>query len=171
MINKIFLALLIVAILVTGAFVFASNNWLYSIGKPEDAVANYEFYSSLGWKFLWISSLVLVVIANVILWTERKSWALWATFGYFAVFILLNTWWLSENLSAFKKQNLLAESGYLFNGIVGAILCIVVGIGIFFNQFIVLRLRDKMFDKPTEQTEIVATEEVEEKPAEEPTSE
>ena len=162
MFNKIFLALFIIGLLAMGGMVFSSNNWLYSIGKPEDAVANHEFYKGVGWQILWVSSLILLILANVILWTSKKSWPLWLTFGYFALFILLNTWWLSENLSSFQKIHKLPSSGYFFSGIFGAILCVVVGIGVFFDQFIVLRLQDKMFNKPGEQTEVVAQEKAEE---------
>ncbi|NJM53053.1 MAG: hypothetical protein HC846_06450 [Blastocatellia bacterium] len=94
-------------------------------------------------------------MANIILWTNRKSWALWLTFGYFAVFILLDMWWLGDSLVAFKKQNNLWSGGFQVGGIFAALLVVVVGIGVFFNQFLVLRLHDKMFNKPQEQAEIL----------------
>lgn len=86
------------------------------------------------------------------------------TFGYFVVFILLNTGWLSEALSSYQRNEKLPESGFIMTGLVGAISCVIVGIGVFFNQFLVLRMLDKMFDKPPENAEIVTEKEsIEEK--------
>lgn len=151
MFSKIYLALFAISLIIMGWLVYFTNSWLQSIGRPEDALANFEFYSGFGWQFLLISSLILLIIANVILWMTRNSWALWVTFGYFAVFVLLNTWWLTENLSAFNQRNNFPQSSVLVNGITGAFVCVIVGVGIFFNQFIVFRLREKMFNKPKDE--------------------
>ncbi|HRH41638.1 MAG TPA: hypothetical protein PKY82_08345 [Pyrinomonadaceae bacterium] len=110
------------------------------------------------------------------MWTNRKSWALWLTFSFFAVFIMVNTWWLTESLKAYQIKENLDTAGLLSkNGIFGAIFCIVGGVGIFFDQFLVLRLRDKMFGKPEETVEqlkkVDENEQIEEMPEPEPVEE
>lgn len=153
MLNKIFLILLAVAVLFMAALSYLTNSQLSSIGfPPPQIVETFKSYENLHWLSLWISSLILLVLANVIMWTNRKSWALWITFVYFAVFIMVNTWWLTENLSAYQIANKLDTAGLLGkNGVFGAIFCIVGGIGIYFNQFIVFRLHDKMFNKSVDE--------------------
>lgn len=159
MLNKIYLALLLIAILVMSVLTFLCYSQLQSIGfAPTQIVQNFDYYDSLHKSILWISSLALLILANIILWTNRKSWALWTSFAYFVVFILLNTWWLSESVGAYKKLNNLPESGIIITGLFGALLCVVIGIGIFFNQFIAIKMRDKIFDKPVEQSEPVPEE-------------
>ncbi len=164
MINKIFLALFGVEILTMATLTLLANSQLKSHGfAPAQIVQNFSYYENWHWLTLWISSIILLILANVILWTSRKSWALWLTFLFFVGFILVNTWWLTENVANYQKDNYLDTAGLLSkNGIFGVILGVAAGIGIFFNQFIVLRLRDKMFEKPTEQVETVSAE----KPAE-----
>jgi len=88
MLNKIFLLLLAVSIIVMSALTFFSYTWLQSVDKPANVVANFEFYAGFAWTALWISSLILLIYANVLLWTNRSIWGLWSSFLYFAVFIL-----------------------------------------------------------------------------------
>ena len=159
MFTKIYLALFATAFLVILTVTFLAYSQLQSIGFPSpQIVENFEYYDVLFKTILWISSLALLVLANVILWTNRKSWALWLTFGYFAVFILLNMWWLGDSLAFYKKQNNLSSGSFQIGGIFAAMLVVVVGIGVFFNQFIVFRLHEKMFNKPHEETEIISEE-------------
>lgn len=155
MLNKIYLILFAVAILLMAVLSYLTVSQLNSIGFPPPQIVEYfRSFESLHWLSLWISSLALLILANVILWTNRTSWALWITLLFFGVFIMVNTWWLTENLGSYQKVHNLETGGMLSkNGIFGAILCIVGGIGIFFNQYIVLRMRDKMFDKPSEVVE------------------
>lgn len=177
MLNKIFLILFAVAILFMAVLSFLTNWQLSSIGfPPPQIVDTFKSYESLHWLSLWISSLILLVLSNVIMWTNRKSWALWLTFSFFAVFIMVNTWWLTESLKAYQIKENLDTAGLLSkNGIFGAIFCIVGGVGIFFDQFLVLRLRDKMFGKPEETVEqlkkVDENEQIEEMPEPEPVEE
>ena len=150
MLNKIFLLILAISIIAMSALTFFSYTWLQSVDKPANVAANFEFYSGFALTFLWISSLVMLILANALLWTNRSIWSLWTTFLYFAVFVLLNIFWLSELFFAYKKANGLWEGGFSLTGIFGAILCIVVGVGVFFDQFIVTKLRDKTIGKPQE---------------------
>ncbi|MGI9036981.1 MAG: hypothetical protein ACR2GD_13220, partial [Pyrinomonadaceae bacterium] len=103
--NKIFFALLAAAVLGMLGLTYFSYSSLQSITKPADVVANYNFYNNLYWSLLWISSLVLLIIGNVILWTQRKSWALWSVLLFFASCSILQTGWLGEICFDYKKQN------------------------------------------------------------------
>ena len=150
MLNKIFLLILAISIIAMSALTFFSYTWLQSVDKPANVAANFDFYSGFALTFLWISSLVMLILANVLLWTNRSIWSLWTTFLYFAVFVLLNIFWLSELFFAYKKVNGLTAGAFSLTGIFGAILCIVVGVGVFFDQFIVTKLRDKTIGKPQE---------------------
>jgi hypothetical protein len=155
MINKIFLVLFGAAFLIMALLTFMTSSQLKSIGfPPEQIVQNFVNYESVHWILFWISSGVLLIVGNIILWTEQKAWALWLTLLFFAVFIMTNTWWLTENLANYQIHHGLPTGGiFSKNGIFGAIFCIVGGIVIFFDQFLILRLRDKMFEKPGEEVE------------------
>jgi hypothetical protein len=162
MLSKIYLALFAVAVLVILTVTFLTYTQLQSIGfPPPQIVENFSFYDSLLKTILWISSVILLILANVILWTNRTSWALWLTFGYFAVFILLNMWWLGDSLHFYKKQQGLSEGSFQLGGIFAALMVVIVGIGVFFNQFIVYRLHDKMFNKTQDISEVKETIEAE----------
>ena len=150
MLNKIFLLVLAIAIIAMSVLSFFSYNWLQSVDKPATVAANFDIYSGFTWTFLWISSVALLIFANVLLWTYKSIWSLWLSFLYFASFILLNTLWLGELAFAYKKINGLSDGAFSILGIAGAVLCVVVAVGVFFDQFIVLRLREKMSGKPPE---------------------
>ena len=163
MFNKIFLALFAVAIIGMGILTYVANSWLDRTGFAPTVIVNtFDYWNTLYWSSLWISSLVLLILANVVLWTYRKSWAIWLTFIFFAGFLMVNTWWLSDAILGYKKANNLWDGSFSISGIFGAFLVLIVGIGIFFNQFLVLRLSQKMFGTPTEKTETIAETEVKE---------
>ena len=146
MLNKIYFTVLGVAILVMCFFTFYANSWLGSIGNPKDALEGYYYYAGLGSTFLWISSAVLLILANVILWTTQRGWATWTTLTFFAIFVILRAFWLEKARYNFQNSDTL-----FFTPIVGVILIIVAGAIIFFNQFLNLRLHEKMYPpKPTD---------------------
>lgn len=142
--NKIYLIALAVAVLIMGVLTYFSYNWLQSVTKPADVVANYEYYASFYRTFLFISSLALLILANVMLWFSRQAWALWTTLAYFSVFILLETWWLNNLFLTYQKNSNLTETTFSLMGLGGTFLCVIVAVGIFFDQFLVLRMRDRI---------------------------
>jgi len=146
--NKIYLGCLATSTLVLGVLMYLSFDWLNSIGSPAVVVEKYTYYSNLNWVFLWISTLILLVVGNVILWKMRKSWALWTTFLYFAFFIVLQTFWLERTFFQFKQEKL-SSDGFLFSPFFGITLIVLAAIIVFFDQFLVKRLNEKMF--PSEQ--------------------
>lgn len=143
--NKIYLIVLAAAILIIAVLTYLSFDWLGSVTNPKDVIENYEKYANLSWVFLWISTLVLLVLGNVVLWMTRKSWALWATFLYFAVFIVLQKFWLEQSFFQYKQAHNLTQSGFLLSPIFAVLFILLLGVIVFFNQFIVRRLQDKTF--------------------------
>lgn len=147
--NKVYLLAAAVTALVMAVLVYFAYNELQTIGfAPKTVVENFQYYESMYHQFLWMSSLILLILGNVVLWKMRKSWALWTTLLYFAAFVLLDTWWLGGLFSEYKKSNFPAGESFSFTGIVGAILCVAAALVIFFNQFIVQRMRDRVSSAP-----------------------
>jgi hypothetical protein len=147
MLNKIFLAVLLISLLVMAALSYISSTSLNSVGfSPQQIVETFNGYNSMTWSALWITSGLLLILANVVLWSSRKAWSLWATFIFFSIFLLIQTIFIGDKLNSYIATNLNAQSGINFTGILGAFTCVFVAIGVFFNQFLVIRMRDKMFN-------------------------
>lgn len=151
--NKIYLIALALAVLVMSSLSFYSYTWLQSPTKPADVTANYDYYSGLAWMFLWISSIILLILANALLWKTGKSWALWTTLLYFAFFILFQTFWLDNTYSNFKNLNGYGNKAISLTPFLGVILCVIGAVIVFFDQFLVNRMQRKMFNKTTEKIE------------------
>ncbi len=150
--NKIYTAVLGILFVLMAGLTFYSYSWLQSVGAPVNVVQNYDYYSNIGWMFLCISSLVLLVLANVVLWTTRNAWAMWATFLYFAFFTLIQTLWLDQSFFNYQQQNGLAGRAFSLGAFSGILFCGLAAAIVFFNQFIAKRMRDKMF-QPQSATE------------------
>ncbi len=157
--NKIYLAVLAVAVVTMSFFVFYSHSWFGSIGNPKDALAGFEYYAGLGSTFLWISTAILLILANIILWNSRRAWAMWTSFAYFAFFIILRYFWLEK-----ARYNFQNSDSFFLTPIFGVILIVALGAIVFFNQFMSLRLNEKMY--PPIETE-ADLQNVEEEPANE----
>ena len=140
MLNKIYLGLLAIATIAMCFFTFYAHSWFGSIGSPQSALEGYYYFAGLGSIILAVSSVILLVTANVILWSTRRAWAIWTTFVYFAIFVLLRTFWLEKARYNFENSDSL-----FFTPMIGAILVIVAGTVVFINQFLNLRLSEKMY--------------------------
>jgi hypothetical protein len=147
--NKIYLAVLAVAVVAMSFFIIYSHSWFGSIGDPKLALAGFEYYAGLGSMFLWVSTAILLIIANIILWNSRRAWAIWTSFGYFAVFVILRFFWLEK-----ARYNFQNSDGFFFDAIFGAILIIAFGAIVFFNQFLNLRLSEKMYPPNAIETDL-----------------
>lgn len=155
--NKVYFLALAVAAVVMGVLAYLAFSQLQGIGfSPTQIAENFRHYESLYQQFLWMSSVILLILANVVLWQMRQAWALWTTLIFFAVFVLLDTWWLGSLYSNYKQTNLAAPDSFSFSGIVGAILCVAAAVVVFFNQFIILRMRDRIHGVPPVNTETAA---------------
>ena len=159
MLIKIFIAFLAVSVLVTGFFTFYSWSWLGSIGAPASAVAGYEYHAGISWPILWISAVVLLIIANSILWTKGQQWPLWTTLIYFQIFVIIRSFWLDASLLAFKSNAGLTDATFTIRPILGALLIFIAAAIVFFDQYLVVQLKEKTYPK----AEIEAVDEHEEK--------
>jgi hypothetical protein len=144
MLNKIYLVAFVVLLLPMAFLTYYAGSWLHSIGSPESVVKAYDDYSGLGFIVLWASFIILLIIGNIILWNTRKGWAVWLSFLYFAVFVFLRYWWLEGDYLDYARRHALTDSNFSVGPLVAAILVVGVGMFIFFDQFVVLRLSEKM---------------------------
>jgi len=143
--NKIYSIILAAAVLAAGVLIYFPYSWLQSKTNPADVQASYLFYSNLSWTFLLISSLILLIAANVVLWKTRRSWAMWVSLLYFAVFTIAQKFWLDGAFFNFQQANRLTESVLSFGALFGAVLIVLAAIIVFFNQYLVKRMHDKMY--------------------------
>jgi hypothetical protein len=153
--NKIYFALLAVAALAMIFFTFYAHSWFSSIDNPKNVLEGYFYYAGLGSIFLWISAAVLLILANIILWDTRRGWALWATLGYFAFFVILRTFWLEK-----ARYNFQNSDSLFFTPVIGVILIVGAGGLVFFNQYLNLRLNEKMHPPRVADDEAPTAEEV-----------
>lgn len=156
--NKIYSIALAISVLVMSGLSFYGYNWLKSIDAPVNVVQNYEYFSGLAWMFLWFSSIVLLILANALYWRTQQAWALWATFLYFTLFILLQTFWFDEAFITYKNRNNLGQNNFSPGLFLGATLCILGAIIVFFDQFLVSRLHKKMYGVAPEEVQMASDE-------------
>lgn len=143
--NRTFLIALVFSIAPMTFLTYYSWDWLSSIGSPASVVENYAYYSSLSWMFLWISTVVLLILANAVLWQVRRSWALWTTLVYFVFFVAVKSLWLERSFAAYATANGVYEKS-MFSGIVLAIaVCVAAVVIVFFNELIAVRLNKQIY--------------------------
>lgn len=143
--SKIYLAVLGLSIAAMAFFTYYSWSWLQSIGQPAAAVAGYEYNSGVACAVLIISGVLLLLIANGMLWATQRAWAMWATFTYVAVFVIVRYFWLGEAFFRFKKENGLHEGSFSMGPVMGVILVVAAGIVVFVNQFVSVRMNRRMY--------------------------
>ena len=59
--------------------------------------------------------------------------------------MLIQTFWLGESFSTYKQENNLSEAGLSTGIFLGVILSGLAAVIVFFNQFLIKRMREKMF--------------------------
>lgn len=143
--NKIYLIILAAAILAMGVLLYLPFSWLQSIGAPAIVRDNYLYYSNISWMFLLVSSLVLLVAGNVVLWKTGRSWAMWTTLLYYAVFMVAQTFWLENSFFRFKQENNFTSGAVSWSPLSGAVLIALAAVIVFFNQYLVKRMLDKTY--------------------------
>lgn len=154
MLNKIFFVLLLIAVLAMSFFTIYSYTWLSSVGDPAITAENFQFYSDLGWNFLWISTVALVVFAAVAIWKTGQSIAIWLTYAYFAAFMIMQTFWLAGAFQAFKQTNSLAENSISFTPMLGIISIVILAVIVFFTRFIAQKIHNKMFAEDSTEVDV-----------------
>ena len=150
MFSKIYLVLLGVFLAAMAFFTYYSWSWLQSIGQPAAAVVGYEYHAGFAWTLLWVSIVTLLILANAVLWRSGRSWAIWTTFVYFAVLVVARYFWLDQAFFHFKKANGLFDGSFSVAPLFAVILVVLMAAIAFFDQFIVVKLREKTYGKPEE---------------------
>ena len=145
MLNKIYAGVLGLAFLAMSVLTYLTFSWLQSVDKPANVVANYSYNAGISRTFLWISSILLLILANILLWKTRKSWGLWAALLYFAIFTVAQTFWLDRAFLNYQQINNLTDKSFSFSPVFGVTMLILAGIIVFFNQYLIKRLYDKTF--------------------------
>lgn len=69
---------------------------------------------------------------------------MWATFVYFAVFVVIRSFGLERSFFQFKQTSGLAESSFTLAPLVGVVICIAAAVIVYGNQFAVVRLSENM---------------------------
>ncbi len=142
--SKIYLAILGLSILVMAFFSYYSWSWLQSIGQPAAAAAGYEYHAGLAWPLLWITTILLLLLGNAVLWTTKRSWAMWVTFVFFAAMAVLRFFRLEQAYFRFRKDNFF-DGSFALGPFVAVLMIAVMAAIVFFNQFILVRLYRKMY--------------------------
>lgn len=145
MLNKIYLIILAIFTAAMGVLIYLSYSWLQSLTAPRDVQENFLYFYNISWSFLFVSTLILLIAANILLWKTRQAWAMWASFVYFAVFTIAHKFWLDGAFLKFQQTNNLTDSSISFGAIAGVMLIVLAVVIVYFDQFIVKRLHDKMY--------------------------
>ncbi len=153
--NKIYLAFLGLSVAVMAFLTFYSWSWLESIGQPQAAVDGFRLYSGIAEFVLWFTALVLLALANGVLWATNRAWAMWLTFIYAAVFLGIEYFWLGEVFFRYKKTNLTYDGSFSLGPVLGLILIVFCGIVVVANQFISVRLHRRMYPLISPETELL----------------
>lgn len=143
--SKIYLIILAAAILTMSFLLYFSYSWLQSIDAPTTVRDNYLYYSNISQMFLFVSALALLIAGNVVLWTTRKAWAVWTALLYFAGFTIANSFWLENSFFRYKQTNHLDSGLVSWSPVFGVILIVLATIIVFFNQYLVKRMQDKIY--------------------------
>lgn len=77
---------------------------------------------------------------------------MWVTFVYFAVFVVIRYVVLEQAFSQYKKSNGLWEGGFSLAPVAAVIFCAVAAVVVYANQFLGVRLRERMFPEKIEAT-------------------
>jgi hypothetical protein len=165
--GKIYLGFLAVSAVLICAFSYYAFSWLGSIGAPQPAVDGFNFHSSIAEFLLWASTIGLIALANGVLWTTARVWAMWVTFFFFLIFKVGSVLWLGNALQTFVANAGGSPGGIVSSLIIAVILSALIGAILFFDQFIVTKMRQRTSGDgdPVKLAEAIAAIETE-KPAE-----
>jgi len=141
--NKIYSVILAIAVLAMSVLLYLQYSWLQSVTNPKDVIPKYESYSNNSWMFLLISSIILLIVGNVVLWKTGRAWAVWTSLLYFAGFMLAHTFWLENSFFRYKQANTTENSLISWSPLLGAVLIALAAVIVFFNQYLIKRMRDK----------------------------
>lgn len=143
--SKIYLSVLGLSLIVMAFFTFYGWSWLQSIGAPQAAFEGYLYHAGVSWPLLWITAAVLLLLANAVLWSTARSWAMWTTLVYFAAGVVLKYFWLERAAASFVTANRLAPETLSFGPLLAVVIIFVAAAVVFFDYFLVLKLYQRTF--------------------------
>lgn len=143
--SKVYFGVLAVGVIAMALFTYYSWSWLQSIGAPADALEGYRYYDYLGVVTFFTTSVLLLILGNVILWLSKNAFALWTAFLYAGFFVLLKSFWLIPSMFEFCKTNGIPPFEWLPVRVISIPLVILAGVVIFLDQYFVLKLQRKMY--------------------------
>jgi hypothetical protein len=146
--NKIYLIALTIAVLPMLFLTYYAFSWLQSIGSPMDAIVGFKSTSNIAFYWLWISTAVLIILANALLWNDRKAWALWTTLLYLIVFLFLRSFWLEQTSNLFIASNNLPFETPILRPLLTLVIAVVAAAIVYFDQLVVTRMRDRIHPPP-----------------------
>ncbi|QYO63131.1 hypothetical protein [Leptolyngbya sp. 7M] len=143
--TKTYIATAVTFCLFLGFVVYYSSSWLGSITAPADAFAGYEYYRGLSWYILAFTSIVLLILANVIFAKRGKSWAMWTTLGYFCLFLVAIGFVLPiASISFLRGHGYSAELRSYFSPFIAVAFMAAAAALIYGNRYLAGRLRDRI---------------------------
>ena len=146
MLSKIYLGVLAIAIAVMAFFTYYAWSWLQSIGDPQGAWESFNYNKRTGVYVLIASTGLLLLIANIVLWMSRSAWAMWTSYIYFTVFVILLLVLMHLLGAQFCENNVVCVSpSRVIGPLLAAFGIVILGTLVFLNQFFVIRLNAKMF--------------------------
>lgn len=142
---------LAIGVIVAGFFACYGWSWLQSIGEPRAAWEAFNYHKRAGMYFVSLWTILLLIIANIILWKRRSAWALGVTEVYFVAGALVFLVWL--HVSGIRYC---LDAGVCTNPsrVIGPLLTaggsLALSVFVIANNFVVARLHDKLKGKPAE---------------------
>ncbi len=146
--NRIYLGVLLLAVLITGSLHWYALSWLGSIAGPQSVIPQYWTFSSLGLSALVIISLILLLIGAISFWTVRSSWQLWTTLAFFVLFTGLRYFYIYPHYALYLEANRMTDSGMISATATGLVLIIFGVAVVFITNFVLQRMYDKMYPVP-----------------------
>lgn len=154
--TKIYLATALVFIFLLAFAAYYSASWLGSITAPADAYAGYEYFRGLSWWMLWIASAILLILANIVLARTGRGWAMWATLGYFAVFVLVIGFLLPiSSIGFLRDKGFAPEASAYLSPFLAVGLCIGFAALVYVNHLLVTRMRTRLIAAETPAEDVV----------------
>ncbi|MBE7516214.1 MAG: hypothetical protein HS105_06365 [Chloracidobacterium sp.] len=143
MFGKLYIILLALAAIISSFFTYYAWSWLQSIGAPAAASEGFAYHAELAVGFLWAAVVILLAAGNAVLWRSGRSWAVWLSLAYFIIAFGALSFWLAPAYSQFLSDHNVTSASSITGPLFGVILIILMAIVVFFEQFIVVRLRAK----------------------------
>lgn len=143
--NRVYITALAAFTLILASITYYSWSWLRSIGSPTAAIAGFDTSDAIGWTFLWLTTVVLLVIANFVLARTLRAWALWTTFLYFGVFVVIKYFWLSVSATSFLRANDLDSGSYILGPFLALMLCVGFGAVVFLDQLVLVKISNRIY--------------------------